>query len=194
VEYLFFGRFGRDIPAFDLLSLLITIIMLGITCYEDPQKNFNLATLLGLGSSYYLLSHFTHHLLSLSNYNMPLKPVDMIESDLLEQLKEVGFLGNSEYYPTYALADWWFREVHYLKYSVDWMPNIQLFTFHVTNMKSSVREFLDQRKSELFNGIPRFQSYEEARRAAFMRMIEKVMPLQLRRETRINRILSQDPS
>ena len=74
------------------------------------------------------------------------------------------------------------------------MPNIQLFSFHVTNMKSSPREFLNQRKSELFNGIPRFQRYEEARRAAFMQMIEKVMPLQLRRETRINRILSQDPS
>lgn len=62
---LLIARFGRDIPAFDPLSLLITIIMLGITCYENPQKNFNLATLLGLGSSYYLLSHFTHHLLSL---------------------------------------------------------------------------------------------------------------------------------
>ena len=127
-------------------------------------------------------------------YNMPPKPVDMIENDLLEQLKEVGFSGKYGYYLTYALADRWFREVHYLKYSVDWMPNIQLFSFHVTNMKSSPREFLNQRKSELFNGIPRFQRYEEARRAAFMQMIEKVMPLQLRRETRINRILSQDPS
>lgn len=118
----------------------------------------------------------------------------MIESDLLEQLKEVGFSGKSGYYPTYALADQWFREVHYLKYSVDWMLNIHLFTFCVTNMKSSVREFLDQRKMEDINGIPRFQSYEEARRAAFTRMIEKVMPLQLKREIRINRILSQDPS
>jgi hypothetical protein len=126
-------------------------------------------------------------------YNIPLKPVDIIESDLLEQLKEVGFRGKSGYYPTYALLDKWFREVHYLKYSVDWMPNIHLFTFHVTNMKSSVREFLDQRKLERIGGMPRFQSYEEARRAAFMQMIEKVMPLQLRREIRIDKILSPDP-
>jgi hypothetical protein len=42
---------------------------------------------------------------SSSNYNMSLKPVDMVESDLLEQLKEVGFSDKSGYYPTYALAD-----------------------------------------------------------------------------------------
>ena len=118
----------------------------------------------------------------------------MLEIDLLEQLKEVGFSGKSGYYPTYALADRWFREVHYLKYSVDWMPNIQLFSFSVTNMKSSVLEFLEQRKSERISGLPRFQSYEQARRAAFIQMIEKVMHLQLKRETRIDRILSQDPS
>lgn len=118
----------------------------------------------------------------------------MLEIDLLEQLKEVGFSVKSEYYPTYALADQWLREVHYLKYSVDWLPNIHLFSFSVTNMKSSVREFLEQRKSERISGLPRFQSYEQARRAAFIQMIEKVMPLQLKRETRIDRILSQEPS
>lgn len=60
-EYLFFVRLGKDIPLFDPLSFLITIIMTAVACYEDPQKHFNLGTLLGLGSSYYLLSHFIHY-------------------------------------------------------------------------------------------------------------------------------------
>jgi len=124
-----------------------------------------------------------------SPYNNPPKPVDLLPSDLLQTLKEVGFTGYFGYYPTYALADKWFREVHALKYSVDWMPNISKHTFSVTDMKLSARGYLEQMRKKRLIGIPRYETYEFAQRAAFDYMVEKIMPLQLKRETRIDRIL-----
>jgi len=124
-----------------------------------------------------------------SHYNNPYKPVDLLPGDLLQTLKGVGFTGKFGYYPTYALADKWFREVHALKYSVDWMPNIRKYTFSVTDMKLSVREYMKQMRKERLNGIPRYETYELAQRAAFDYMVEKIMPLQLKREARIDTIL-----
>lgn len=124
-----------------------------------------------------------------SHYNNPYKPVDLLPSDLLQTLKGVGFTAKFGYYPTYALAHKWFREVHALKYSVDWMPNIKKYTFSVTDMKLSAKEYREQLRKEWLNKIPRYETYELAQRAAFDYMVEKIMPLQLKREARIDRIL-----
>ena len=124
-----------------------------------------------------------------SHYNNPYKPVDLLPSDLLQTLKEVGFTGYFGYYLTYALADKWFREVHALKYSVDWMHHISKHTFRVTDMKLSAKEYREQLRKEWLNKIPRYETYELAQRAAFDYMVEKIMPLQLKREARIDRIL-----
>lgn len=124
-----------------------------------------------------------------SHHNNPYKPVDLLPSVLLQTLKEVGFAGKFGYYPTYALADKWFREVHAPKYSVDWMPNISKHSFSVTDMKLSVKEYLEKWKKEKLIGRPRYETCELAQRAAFDYMVEKILPLQLKREARIDTIL-----
>lgn len=62
LEYLFFATSGSEIPSpFDLFSLVWTSLILGVSSITDPKKYFNLGTLLGLGSFFYILFHFIHN-------------------------------------------------------------------------------------------------------------------------------------